>query len=147
MTKDSLMVKQVNFVFVVRRIRTLGIAITVGIIAIYLFGLFVAKSNVKENFEAVNLGTLIFLVASVPLSILIRNLLFKKTDLDNFSDKYFNAHVIPFAILDFASLFCITTNLFVNGNILYATIAALISVAGMIIIFPKEEDFEKLRRT
>ncbi len=145
MSKDSLMVRQVNFIIVVRRIKTLGIAITVGIIAIYLFGLFVANSNVRENFEIVNLVTLIILVITIPLTLFIRKLMLKKADITNFTDKYFNTHIINFAIMDFAALFCITTNLFVNGIILYASLGLIISLAGMVLNFPKEEDFEKLK--
>ncbi|MBK8553361.1 MAG: hypothetical protein IPL53_20775 [Ignavibacteria bacterium] len=145
MSKDSLLVKQVTFIIVVRRIKLLGIAITVGLVAIYGMGLIVANNNVKENFEMVNLMTLAILIMTVPLSILIRNLLLKKVNMSNFQTTYFNAHIIPFAVMDFAALFCITTNLFVNGIILYASIGVVISVAGMILNFPKEEYFEKLK--
>ena len=146
MSKDSLMVKQVSFVIVVRRIKILGIAITVGMIAIYGMGLLVVNNNLKENFEIVNLLTLILLILSVPFTLFLKKLLLKKVNMSNFQNTLFNAHVIPFAVLDFAALFCITTNLFVNGNILYASIAVIISVAGMIMIFPKEEYFEILKQ-
>lgn len=145
MSNDSQLVKQVTFIIVVRRIKLLGIAITVGLVAIYGMGLIVANSNVKENFEIVNLLTLAILILTVPLSILIRNLLLKKVNMSNFQTTYFNAHIIPFAVMDFAALFCITTNLFVNGNILYASIGVVISVLGMTLNFPKEEYFEKLK--
>lgn len=141
---DSLMVKQINFIIVVRRIKILAIAITVGIAAIYFFGLLVADKNFKENFEMVNLLTLVFLAISVPVTLIIRKLLLKNVTVNNFADKYFSAHVLIFAILDFAALFCLTTNLFVNGNLLYATLGFVISVTGMFLNFPKEEDFEKL---
>ena len=146
MSKDSLMVKQVSFVIVVRRIKILGIAITVGMIAIYGMGLLVVNNNLKENFEIVNLLTLILLILSVPFTLFLKKLLLKKVNMSNFQNTLFNAHVIPFAVLDFAALFCITTNLFVNGNVLYASIAVIISVAGMIMIFPKEEYFEILKQ-
>jgi len=146
MSKDSLMVKQVSFVIVVRRIKILGIAITVGMIAIYGMGLLVVNNNIKENFEIVNLLTLILLILSVPFTLFLKKLLLKKVNMSNFQNTLFNAHVIPFAVLDFAALFCITTNLFVNGNILYASIAVIISAAGMIMIFPKEEYFEILKQ-
>jgi hypothetical protein len=144
MSQDSIMVRQVKFIIVVRRIKTLGIAITIGIIAIYLFGLFVVSGNVKENFETVNLLTLIILLITIPLTLSIRKLMLKKVTVTDFTDKYFNVHIINFAIMDFAALFCITTNLFVNGIILYASIGIIVSVIGMILNFPKEEDFEKL---
>lgn len=145
MAKDSLMVKQVGFIVAVRRIKTLGIAIITGVIAIYLLGLFVANSNVKEDFEIINLATLLLLIITVPVSIFIKNMIMKKVTLANILTTYFNAHIIPFSIMDFGALFCITTNLFVNGNILYASIGLVISVSAMIFIFPKEEDFEAIK--
>ncbi|MDQ3020147.1 MAG: hypothetical protein M3R36_06225 [Bacteroidota bacterium] len=146
MAKDSPMVRQISFIIVVRRIKTLGIAITVGIVAIYAFGLLVANNNVKENFEKVNLGTLILLILTIPVTLFIKKLMMKKVNITNFETTYFNAHVIPFSIMDLAALFCITTNLFVNGNIFYASIGFVISVAGMILNFPKEEDFQKINQ-
>lgn len=143
-TGDSLMVKQINFIIVVRRIKILAIAIIVGITAIYFFGLLVADKNFKENFEPVNLLTLVFLAIAVPITLIIRKLLLEKVTLNNFAEKYFSAHIIIFAILDFAALFCLTTNLFVNGNILYATAGFVISLTGMFLNFPKEEDFRKI---
>jgi len=145
MSKDLLMVKQIDFVIAVRRIKTLGIAIIIGIILIYLFGLFVANSNVKENFEIVNLASLIFLLLMVAISIFTKNMILKKVTLSGILTTYFNAHIISLAILDLGALFCITTNLFVNGNILYASIGLGVSVAAMILNFPKEEDFEKIK--
>lgn len=146
MSKNLPMVRQISFIIVVRRIKTLGIAITVGIVAIYAFGLLVANNNVRENFEKVNLGTVIFLIAAIPLTLFIKKLMMRKVNISNFESTYFNAHVIPFSIMDLAALFSITTNLFVNGNILYASAGVVISVAGMILIFPKEEDFQKVNR-
>ena len=143
--KESLMVKQVSFIVVVRRIRTLGIAITVGIAAIYLMGLLVISDKVNESLYILNISSLIILAASVPLVFLIRKLLLRKVDLSNFQTVYFNAHIIPFAVMDFTGLFCITTNLFVNPNLLFATLGVFISVASMIFLFPKEEYFEELK--
>lgn len=145
MAKDLLMVKQVDFVIAVRRIKTLGIAIVAGVVIIYLAGLLVAGSNVKENFEVVNLASVLLLIILIPVSILIKNMLLKKITLSEILTAYFNAYVIPLAILDFGALFCITTNLFVNGNILYATIGVVLSLVAMLLNFPKDEDFEKIR--
>ena len=147
MAKDFLMVKHIEFIVVVRRTKTLCIAVLVGIIAIYACGLFVFNYNMKENFEIVNLISLIFLVMLVPFTFFLRYILFKKVNLSNFMNNYFNAHVIPLAILDFGALFCITTNLFVNGNFLYASIGLGVSLLGMFMLFPKEEDFEKIKNT
>ena len=143
--KDSLMVKQVSFIVVVRRIRTLGIAITVGIAAIYLMGLLVLSDKVKEEMYILNLSSVILLAFSIPLIIAIRKILLKKVNLSNFQTTYFNAHIIPFAILDFTALFCISTNLFVNPNFVFATGGVIVSIAAMIFLLPKEEFFEEIK--
>lgn len=145
MAKDSLMVKQVSFIVVVRRIRTLGIAITVGIAAIYFMGLIVISDKKNEALDILNISTLLVLFASIPLIIAIRKILLKKVNLSNFQTTYFNAHIISFAILDFTALFCISTNLFVNPNLIFATGGAIVSIAVMIFLFPKEEFFEEIK--
>ncbi|HMS63666.1 MAG TPA: hypothetical protein PKD83_00270 [Ignavibacteria bacterium] len=145
MAKESLMVKQIEFIVVSRRIKLLGITISVGLVVIYLAGLFVANSNFKENFEIVNISTLLLLVMIFFLTFAIKKIMLRKVNLSNFSYTYFNAHVIPYAVLDFGALFCLTTNLFVNGNILYASIAIVISLTGMLMNFPDEEYFEILK--
>ena len=145
MSKDPSMVRQIEFIVVVRRIKLLGIAITTGIIVIYLSGLLVANNNHRENFETVNLFSLVLLLFFFMIAIFLRKQMLRKVNLSNIADKYFNAHVIPFAILDLGALFCLTTNLYVNGNIPYATIGVVISVAGMIMNFPSEEYFDKLK--
>lgn len=144
MQKESSLVKQIEFVVTVRRVKLLGIAITLGLIVIYLSGLAVAGSNYRENFEIVNLISLLLLIVIFFLTFFLRKHMLKKVNLGNISGAYFNAHVIPFAVMDFGALFCITTNLFVNGNILYATLGLLISVTGMIINFPDEDYFDKI---
>lgn len=144
--RNSLLVKQVEFVIVVRRTKILGIAITLGIVIIYLAGIFVADSYFIKDFETVNLLSLIQIIFLIPISFYIRKNLLKSTNISNFTTKYFNAHIIPFMIVDFSALFCITTNLFVNGNILYASIGAVFSAISMIMLFPKEEDFEEIKK-
>lgn len=144
MQKESSLVKQIEFVVTVRRIKLLGIAITVGLIVIFLSGLLVAGSNYRENFEIVNLFSLLLLIVFFFITFFLRKFMLKKVNTGNISVAYFNAHVIPFAVMDFGALFCITTNLFVNGNILYATFGILISVTGMVINFPNEDYFDKI---
>ena len=51
------MVLQVRFIYLVRKIRTLGIGITVACVVIYFFGLFVAANNFREGFEVVNIAS------------------------------------------------------------------------------------------
>ena len=66
-----------------------------------------------------------------------------KVNISDFATLISMQHVIPFAVMDFGALFCLSTNLFVNGNILYATIGVIISVTGMVINFSQEEYFGK----
>jgi len=145
MAKDYLMVKQIDFVIVVNRIRILGIAITIGLVLIFFLGLFVSGYNKIENFEIVNLSSFLILILSVAAAFFVRNLILKKVNLSNILTTFFNAHVIPFAILDFGALFCISTNLFVNENLFYAFAGIIISVACMLLMLPKEKDFEKIK--
>lgn len=145
MSKDFLMVKQVDFVIAVRRIKILGIAITVGLVVIYLFGLTVAGDNRKENFETINFLSVILLIVFIVLAFSSNKMLLKKVNLSNFLTAYFNAYIIPYALIDFGALFCISTNLFVNGMIFYASIGMILSVFSMIYLFPKEQYFEKLK--
>lgn len=142
--KEGLMVLQVRFIYLVRKIRTLGIGITVAALIIYFTGLLVAGSNHREGFELVNLASVVLLAFSVPAALFLRKQLSRKATLENFRTSYFNAHIIPFAVLDFFGLFCLTTNLLVNGNVVYATIGMCLMLAGMIMLLPKEEDFGKL---
>ncbi|MBV6479818.1 MAG: hypothetical protein HGGPFJEG_02614 [Ignavibacteria bacterium] len=139
------MVKQIDFVIAVSRIRIIGIAIITGLIVIFLFGLFVSGNNKKENFEIINLSSLILLIILTALAFIVRNMILKKVDLSNILTTFFNAYIIPFVILDFGALFCISTNLFVNENILYASAGIIISVAGMILMLPREDQFEDIK--
>lgn len=145
MAKDYLMVKQIDFVIVVNRVRILGIAITIGLVVIFLLGLFVSGYNKRDNFEIINLSSFILLIILTILAFYIRNLILKKVNLSNLLTTFFNAYIIPFALLDFGALFCISTNLFVNENIFYATAGVIIAVAGMLFMLPKEEDFKNFR--
>ncbi len=138
------MVLQVRFIYLARKIRTLGIGITVAAMFIYFAGLLVAEDKFREDFEIVNIMSLLILLVSLPVCLQIKKHLKKKVNIENFMTAYFNAHIIPFAILDFFALFCLSTNLLVNGNVIFATIAACATLAGMILLFPKEEDFDEL---
>ncbi|MGB4853225.1 MAG: hypothetical protein WBQ38_13000, partial [Ignavibacteria bacterium] len=93
MSKDPSMVRQIEFIVVVRRIKLLGIAITTGIIVIYLSGLLVANNNHRENFETVNLFSLVLLLFFFMIAIFLRKQMLRKVNLSNIADKYFNAHV------------------------------------------------------
>ncbi|MBK6876113.1 MAG: hypothetical protein IPG99_06550 [Ignavibacteria bacterium] len=95
----------------------------------------------------VNIVSLLALIAMFPVTVLLKKWLMKKVNMQNFQTTYFSAHIIPFSLLDFFALFCLSTNLLVNGNVIYATIAICVTLAGMIILFPKEEDFEKLNES
>ncbi|MBS1513384.1 MAG: hypothetical protein JSS63_00025, partial [Bacteroidetes bacterium] len=59
---------------------------------------------------------------------------------DNFISAYFNAHIAAFILCDMGALLSITTNLFVNANIIMASIGVGIGLLYMWINFPRAED-------
>lgn len=140
------LVKEVDLVFIARKIRMLGIAILLGIILVYGLGLLVSGSYVNEELAVFNiLSFIICCVFCVP-SIFLKKMLLKNFGGENFRNKYFNAHMIPFALCDMGGLFCIVTNLFVNQNLIYATAGFLVAVFFMVINFPKSDDYLRIKR-
>jgi hypothetical protein len=141
----STLVKGVDMVFMAKRIRILGIAIMLGIILIFGFGLTVAGNYVNEELAAFNLISFIICAALCIPSFFLKKSMLNKLDDKNFLNKYFNAHIIPFAMCDLGGMFCIATNLFVNSNIIYASAGLFLSVAFMILNFPRNDDYLKLK--
>ena len=138
------MVKQIELVIISRRIRVLGIMITVGIILITTMGLLVSasyKNPAASNLNYISLVIgMILILASNPYKVAIK----KKMNASNFEKLFFKAHVIAFALCDFGALFIVTTNLFVNENIPIALIGAVVGVTNMYLLFPKDRDAEVL---
>jgi len=145
MENKSSLVKEVDIVFMARRIRILGIAILIGIIIVYGFGLSVAGSYINEDLSDFNLISFVICCFFCAPSFYAKKMLLKNLNDKNFISKYFNAHLIPFAMCDLGGLFCIATNLFVNHNMIYATAGFLLAVFFIIINFPKSDDYIKLK--
>jgi len=145
MENKSNLVKEVDIVFIARKIRMLGIAILLGIILVYGAGLMVSGSYVNEELAIFNiLSFVICCIFCIP-SVFVKKLTLKNFNGENFRNKYFNAHMIPFALCDLGGLFCLVTNLFVNQNIIYATAGFIVAVFFIILNFPKSDDYLKLK--
>ncbi|CAN5412083.1 hypothetical protein BH10BAC5_BH10BAC5_18590 [soil metagenome] len=131
---------QIDLVIISRRIRLLGIMITVGIVMITVMGLLVSsayQNPAVSNLNYISLAVgLLLILASNPYKVSVK----KKVNASNFEKMFFKAHVIAFALCDFGTLFIVTTNLFVNENKLIAIFGAVIGVVNMILLFPKEKD-------
>ncbi|MBI5402964.1 MAG: hypothetical protein HY959_06160 [Ignavibacteriae bacterium] len=141
----SELVKEVDIVFMARKIRILGIAILLGIVLIYGFGLTVLGNYVNQELAAFNLISFIICAVLCIPSVFIKKMLMKDLNGKNFMNKYFNAHIIPFAMCDLGGLFCIATNLFVNSNIIYASAGFLLAAAMIILNFPRSDDYNRVK--
>ena len=145
MENKSSLVKEMDIVFMARRIRILGIAILLGIILVYGMGLTVSGSYINDDLSAFNIVSFTFCCAFCIPSFFLKKSMLKKLNEKNFMSRYFNSHLLPFAMCDLGGLFCIATNLFVNQNLLLATAGFLLAVAFMILNFPRSDDYIKLK--
>jgi amino acid transporter len=136
--KSSTMKDEIDFIIIERRIKLLGLIIVIGIILIYILGLLIPVESSLDDLYALNLGTLIIALVLCPASVYIKNAMLKNLSYENLMNRFFNAHIIAFAVCDFGGLICITTNLFINENILFATIGLAVSLVCIYFIFPKE---------
>ena len=144
MAKNGILVKKIDILLIARRIRFLGIAIGTGIILIYSLGLFVSGNYINNELFHYNILSLVLTAVLCFPSFFIKKFLFKKINSKNFATAYFNAHIVPFALCDLGGLFCITTNLFVNQNIIYATAGLAVALFFLIINFPEFNDYDNL---
>jgi hypothetical protein len=144
MAKNGTLVKKIDILLIARRIRFLGIAIGTGIILIYSLGLFVSGNYINNELFHFNILSLVLTAVLCFPSFFIKKFLFKKINSKNFATAYFNAHIVPFALCDLGGLFCITTNLFVNQNIIYATAGLAVALLFLIINFPGFNDYDNL---
>lgn len=142
--KDTLkqpdLVHEMRFLVVSRKIKVLGMAIMIGLIAIYLLGVFVSGSNINKDLAILNISSLLLCSILCIVSVYVRKAFLKKVIAENFVSKYFTAHIFAFFLCDAGGLFCITTNLFINQNIIYASFGTLIAILYIYINFPKRED-------
>jgi hypothetical protein len=138
------LVPQMQLLVISRKIKVLGIAIMVGIFVIYVLGVFVSANNINKDLAVLNLASLIFCSVMCISSVYVRKALMKKVTMQNFQTKYFSAHIVAYAMCDAGGLFCITTNLFVNQNVIYASFGTLITLLYIYINFPKQEDLHNI---
>lgn len=159
--ENSFLIAELDMLFVARKTRFLGIAILVGIFLVYTLGLFVSDSNINTELEYMNLITFIFCLTLCAVSVFLKKKLTDKvfsdynsripqyddsgkTDREKFAARYFNAHILPFGLCDLGGLICITTSLFVNQNIYFASAGFLVTILSMIYNFPKDNDYQKI---
>ena len=137
---SSSIIKEVEFIVVQRKVRIIGIAILLGIIMAYIFALFVSGENINPEMAILNLFSLIFCFAISLSSFYVRGFFLKSVNSNNFSNRYFTAYIITFALCDAGGLVCIIFNLVLNQNIVYATTGLIISILCLLINFPRKDD-------
>ncbi|HWQ82524.1 MAG TPA: hypothetical protein VN514_09660 [Ignavibacteria bacterium] len=130
-------VREIDRMFVIRRTRILGIAILVGVFLVYIFGVFLPTDNTNPEYAYLNHISFVFCAALCTGSLFLKKILIKKVDDKNFAAQYFNAHVLPFALCDLGGLICITANLFINLNIVYASAGFLFAAVMIVLNFPR----------
>ncbi len=136
---------QIEHNFAMRRIKLLGIAITIGIFVIFILGILVPADNNEPGYFALNVISLVICVALCIGSLFLKKILLrKKVRQSGFMNSYFNSHVFSFMLIDFGGLFAITTNLFINRDLIFASVSFVIAVAFMIINFPSVKDLEEI---
>lgn len=140
----SSIIREVEFIVIQRKVRIIGIAILLGIVMAYIFALFVSGDNINPEMAILNLFSLIFCFAICLSSFYVRRFFIKAINSNNFSNKYFTAYIITFALCDAGGLLCIIINLVLNQNIVYATTGLIISVFCILINFPRKEDLRLL---
>lgn len=137
--------KEVEMLIVARKIRYLGLVILLGVSLIFVMGLVVSGSNINPSLYYLNIASLVFCLILCAFSIPLKNILMKKVTLEKFEAKYFNAYVLPYALCDFGGLLCITTSLFINQNIVFASAGYFAMAAAVIYNFPKFDDHKRFR--
>jgi hypothetical protein len=145
MENKSGLVKEVDLVFMARRIRILGIAILLGVVLVYGMGLLVSSNYINEELSAFNILSFIICCLFCFPSFFLKRMLLKNLNDKNFLNKYFNAHMLAFALCDMGGMFCVATNLFVNQNLIYATAGFLVALVSIILNFPRSDDYIKLK--
>ncbi len=140
----SSIIKEVEFIVIQRKVRIIGIAILLGIIMVYIFALFVPEDNINPEINILNLLSLIFCFALCFSSFYVKRFFLKAISSNNFTNKYFTAYIITFAMCDVGGLVCIIINLVLNQNIVYATTGLIISVFCLLINFPRKDDMRSL---
>lgn len=142
---DSMkLVDEVRFLILTRKIKIIGGAIAGGLVMIFLAGLFVAENNIDKDLALLNLTSVILCPILCITSVYIRKARLKKVNRENFNQLYTGVYIVAFAMCDLGGIFCITTNLFINYNLIYAIFGLLVSVLYILINFPKTGDLNNI---
>ena len=137
-------VKEINVLFYAKRTRIIGIAILVGLFFVFLFGIFVSPNNINPELIYINHFGFILCMFACTAAVFTKKNLIKKVTAQNIASTYFSTHILSFALCDAGGIICITANLFINQNLIYATTGFLVTAAVMISLFPKNDDYKKL---
>jgi hypothetical protein len=140
MAEKSEMVKQIDFIIVSRRIKLLGYVIITGLALVYIIGMIVSANNVHTEKSFLNTPVTIAGIILCTGSLYIRKNMLKKVNKDNFVAAYFNAHIAAFVLCDMGALLSVTTNLFINANLVMASVGVGVGLLYMWINFPRDED-------
>ena len=142
MDKPVSLVDEMRFLILARKVKVIGFAIIMGLVIIYSAGMFVAANNINKDMQFLNLISAIAVAVFCVSSVYIRKMRMKKIDSENFKLKFPGVYILAFAMCDMGGIFCITTNLFINYNFVYATAGLLISIFYVWLNFPKHSDLE-----
>jgi hypothetical protein len=132
---------EIQFFVILRQIRLLAIAIILSLSLVFFTGLAVSGSYVNPSLAIYNLVTFLLCPFFCAGSYLLKKNMLKKVTLSNFTKSYFSAIVLPYALCELGGIICITTNLFMNQNILYASIGYALTMLYLFFNFPREEDY------
>lgn len=144
MAEKSEMVKQIDFIIISRRIKLLGYVIITGLALVYITGILVSSSNVNPDKAFLNTPITVAGIVLCTGSVYVRKNMLKKVNKDNFTTSYFNAHIAAFILCDMGALLSVTTNLFVNANLIMASVGVGVGLLYMWINFPREEEIKYL---
>jgi hypothetical protein len=135
--------QEINILFMARRTRILGIAILVGLLFVFILGVFVAKDNINKDMEMLNYFSFLFCVVLCAMSVLLKKMMTLKITIQNAPNRYFSSYVLPFAVCDLGGLICLMANLFINQNLILAAAGFIVAVIAVIFNFPKDDEYKK----
>lgn len=144
MNESLKLVDEVRFTIIAQKLKLIGGAIAGGLVMIFLAGLFVAESNVNKDLAMLNLISVIVCPILCISSVYIRKARLKKINRENFKQHYTGVYILAFAMCDLGGIFCVTTNLFINYNLIYAVFGLLVTILYIFINFPKANDLSSI---
>jgi hypothetical protein len=144
MNSDIKMSVQVGLLYMIKRTRLIGYVIIAGVFIIYAVGVLMRQAAAEKEYEYLNIAAFGFCVIACAVSVMIRNKMMAKVNAKNYQSTYFAANILPFALCDAGGIICITMNLFINWNMIYATAGLLVMVIALVYNFPKETESDAI---